>query len=100
MTFAMHSILSPVALVFATIWQEEDATTIPLTITMLTHVLDKIRVERDAHARHLIIFIHALVAESILKQTRADAVLLILCVNLAIEHLVILLDSDKVFVDF
>ena len=67
---------------------------------MLTHVLDKIRVERDAHARHLIIFIHALVAESILKQTRADAVLLILCVNLAIEHLVILLDSDKVFVDF
>ena len=67
---------------------------------MLTHVLDKIGVERDAHASHFIIFIHALVAESILKQTRADAVLLILRVNLTIEHLVILFNSDKVFVDF
>ena len=69
-----------------------------LAISMFTHVLNEIRIERYTHAGHLVILIHALVAEAVLEETRTDAMLLILVVHLTVKHLSVLLYPDKIFV--
>ena len=69
-----------------------------LAVSMFTHVLNEIGIEGDTHARHLVILIHALVAEAVLEETRTDAMLLILVVHLTVKHLSVLLYPDEIFV--
>jgi hypothetical protein len=95
----MHFVLSPRAFILSAIRHVEDTSAIPLAISMFSDVLDHVGVLGDANARHLIIFKHSLVAEVIIKEKGADAMLQVVSINLPIINVVVPRDRHEVLLD-